>query len=89
MVENVGRMWLGKVEQLRQDYLEYVGLGRLGYVTLVGYMLLHVSAHIEKTNSLPAASCEQNFMLNSIGKLYSFYDIFLSIRTIIPVRTVL
>ena len=45
--------------------------------------------HIEKTSSLPAARCEQNFILNGIGKLYFFYNIFLSIRASIPVRTVL
>ena len=44
---------------------------------------------IEKTTTLPAARCEQNFILNGIGKLYYFYNIFLSIRAIIPVRTVL
>ena len=46
-------------------------------------------AHIEKTTSLPAARCEQNFILTGIGKLYYFYNIFLSIRASIPVRTVL
>ena len=45
--------------------------------------------HIEKTSTLPAARCEQNFILNGIGKLYFFYNIFLSIRASIPVRTVL
>ena len=45
--------------------------------------------HIEKTSSLPAATCEQNFILNGIVKLYLFYNIFLSIRASIPVRTVL
>ena len=53
------------------------------------FSLFNKHNHIEKTTSLPAARCEQNFILNGIGKLYFFYNIFLSIRAIIPVRTVL
>ena len=51
--------------------------------------LIWTGGHIEKTSSLPAARCEQNFILNGIGKLYFFYNFFLSIRASIPVRTVL
>ena len=53
--------------------------------------------HIEKKNkkkqqtnsSLSAARCEKNFILNGIGKLYFFFNIFLSIRASNPGRTVL
>ena len=45
--------------------------------------------HIEKLTKLPAARCEQIFILNGIGKLHFFYNIFLSIRAIIPMRAVL
>ena len=60
-----------------------------GCETLLTTVINDWAKHIEKTSSLPAARCEQNFILNGKGKLYFFYNIFLSIRVSIPVRTVL
>ena len=37
-----------------------------------------IRIHTEKITSLPAARCAQNFIFNGIGKLYFFYNIFLS-----------